>query len=190
MAGSCVGKPCSLHWTRTGFQTAAVDGRHSPHEQLLQPLLDGAVRVCALAKVLDRIHTGLEYIATDGHACERADYLHLVAVVQRARVPHQVTVTPIVPTKHRVDWWTLPGPGAAFAVGTSRASLPGSLRAVSHFTGGPTAWPRHTLRGRGRQAQTGLPVGPRCWVSALGTSMEGGGGQESQPQTGGAHRIP
>lgn len=74
-----------------------ADAGRSPHKQLLQPLLDGAVRVGALAEVLDRVHTGLERVAVAGHGPERADDLDLVAVVQRARVPHQVAVTAVVP---------------------------------------------------------------------------------------------
>lgn len=69
----------------------------SPHEQLLQPLLDGAVRVGALAEVLDGVHAVLERLAAARHAREPTDDLHLVAVVQGARVPHQVAVTAVVP---------------------------------------------------------------------------------------------
>lgn len=74
---------------------------HSPYEQLLQPLLNGTVGVGAFPEVLDRIHAGLELIAATGHAREPSDDLHLIAVVQRTRVPNQVAVTPVVPVSGR-----------------------------------------------------------------------------------------
>lgn len=76
---------------------------HSPYEQLLQPLLNGAVRVGAFAEVLDRIHARLELVAATGHAREPSDDLHLVTVVQRTRIPDQVAVTAVVPVSRRWD---------------------------------------------------------------------------------------
>lgn len=95
---------------------------HSPHEQLLQPLLDGTVRVGAFAEVLDRVHAVLECVAAAGHAREPADDLHLVAVVQRARVPHQVAVAAVVPA---------PGGGEPGRPGAQARSLPPSIEGRS-----------------------------------------------------------
>lgn len=66
-------------------------------EQLLDAALYGAIGVGALPDVVDRRHAVLQLALPAGHRREALDEHHLVTVVQRSRVPHQVAVAAVVP---------------------------------------------------------------------------------------------
>lgn len=133
-------------------------GACSPNEQLLQPLLDGAVCVGALAEVLDRVHAGLQRVPAAGHAREPLDDLHLVTVVQRARVPHQVAVAAVVPAGAEGKQWVgLSSPSPSARSGPPTPQRLSSQRQVAPFTGGRP--PSPILPQRWEPASQGLDFG-------------------------------
>lgn len=69
----------------------AVAGTAS--QQFVHACLDGTVSVCALADVLDAVHSIFQQLPLRGNVTQTSHHLDLVTVVKCSRVPSQVAIT-------------------------------------------------------------------------------------------------